>query len=104
MENIIGLKEKLGEYDIREINKLDFNWFVYSYEYDSYEGSGFAIWRKVDKYYYDYLGHCSCYGATENILKAAYSPVTFEQLKDIAERNQYGNECIEYIIKNKMNK
>lgn len=57
----------LDDHNSKGIEKLQADWFVYSYKNDGYEGSGFAIWKKDDKYYYDDLGHCSCYGPTEKI-------------------------------------
>lgn len=102
MKNIIALEEEFSKWEQNEVNKLDFNWFVYFYEYGSCEGSGFAIWRKYDKYYYDYLGDCSCYGPTENISIADNGEFTFEQVKEIAEKDEYGKECIEFIIEEKM--
>lgn len=33
-----------------------------SYEHEAYEGWSVVIYRNGDKFYYNYGGHCSCYG------------------------------------------
>lgn len=39
-----------------------FDWLVYEYESDYYEGSGKAVAYKDGEIYVKELGHCSCYG------------------------------------------
>lgn len=61
---IIGLNEQFGDYEKANI-PADFDWFVYDYEYGSYEGSGYAVGKLNGKYYHFYCGHCSCNGPME---------------------------------------
>ena len=61
------------------IRDLGCKWFVYYYESGSYEGSGFAVWKIKDKFFYDDLGHCSCYGPTDRLKSFAFS---FDEVKD----------------------
>lgn len=52
-------------YEEAEIEKDErFEWFVYSYSIDGYDGSGEAVALcKEDGYLHTWnLGHCSCYG------------------------------------------
>lgn len=94
--------EKLNEYDFENIDKLNAEWFVYWYEIGSYDGDGFAVWKKDDKYYYSGLGHCSCYGPTESIKNAI--GFSLEEVEKIAKTNydysESGKDVIKYIKEN----
>lgn len=98
-KRIVCLGEEFPEYDVKDIMLLDFDLFVYKYEEASYEGNGFAAWRKNDKYYYHELGHCSCNGPTDNIQSSKNAPLTLEELEKIAEKNygDYAKEVYEYM-------
>ena len=52
--------------DIEALQKLDVDEAWYWYASGSYEGSGQILMRKGDKYDIHDMGHCSCYGPTEN--------------------------------------
>lgn len=78
---------------------IEFDLFVYKYGYESYEGHGFAAWRKDGKYFYHEMGHCSCNGPWEDFNASKNVEVTLEQLKEIAEKS-YGtdaNEVVAYL-------
>ncbi len=102
--NVFNLKEK-DSYIENDFKKIEPDLVVYSYETGSYEGSGFAIWKKGENWFYDDLGHCSCYGPTENIDKANGMPFKFEQVKEVVEKSysSYGKDIIKYIEDNKLN-
>lgn len=94
--------EKLDGYELDVIKELKADWFVYRYESGSYDGSGFAIWKKGTKYFYEYLSHCSCYGPTENIATGKNAEFTFTQIKEIVKtNNQEYQDLVDYIIKHK---
>jgi hypothetical protein len=99
---IVSLRDEFDESELEDVKKLDADIFVYAYETGSYEGSGFAIWKKDDKYYYHELGHCSCYGPTENLGSSKNMPLTFEQVKEVAEKSydKYGKDVIKYYETN----
>lgn len=58
-----GESEGLADYELDGLD-VDEVWYWYSYGY--YEGSGFLIARKGQKWGSTDLGHCSCYGPTEH--------------------------------------
>ena len=69
-------RDKLGDYDLERDHYGDnsrpllddSNLFIYHYTDHGYEGSGLAIWRtNKGRWGYSGLGHCSCYGPTEEI-------------------------------------
>lgn len=61
-------KEEQESDDIDFYNLLPgADWIVYNYQTAPYEGSGVSIHKKDGKYYQSNLGHCSCYGPTENL-------------------------------------
>lgn len=97
-----NLKEEFADYDIEIVEGLNPDIFIYSYEYEVFEGSGYAIWRKGKDWFYDYLGHCSYNGPTENLTTANNAVFTYEQVKDIAKKDNHGLEVINYIEENKL--
>lgn len=102
---IVSLKEDFSEYELPDVRRLDFDLFVYSYQYESYEGSGFAAWKKGDKYFYHELGHCSCNGPTDGITTSCNAPVTFEDLIKVAEKSygEHAKAVITYFKENVQN-
>lgn len=56
----------------------DADWVVYWYESGDYDGSGTVAWKMGDKYETEGLGHCSCYGPTDDV--KGYASMTLEQL------------------------
>lgn len=93
--NIINVgSEELNEWDLKPVEKLNSSFFVYSYEYGSYDGSGFAAWDLPEgKYGYAYLGHCSCNGPTEDLNSIPY---TLEELEQIGTK--YSDEYAPAVI------
>jgi hypothetical protein len=87
MKKIKQLQDALGEYSLRDINKLDFDLFIYQYKSESYEGSGMAIWRKNDKWSYSRLGHCSCNGPTDTINEDDKAKFSLEDVIKILEND-----------------
>lgn len=86
IKKIVSLgSDELSEYDlynhyygrgVEKTTKVRADIFVYAYQNDGYEGSGIAVWRRNRKWFYHYLGHCSCDGPTVMIEasdKAAFS-------------------------------
>lgn len=56
--------DELDEWDLKEVKH--FEWIVYEYKSESYEGGGHAILYDEEKYYHHDMGHCSCYGPMEH--------------------------------------
>lgn len=52
---------------LENIRNLNGTVAIYYYIRGSYEGSGKLIWLKNNKWYYNDLGHCSCYGPTDSL-------------------------------------
>ena len=100
---IENLQEKFSDYEIRDVNLINPDMFIYSYVYEGYEGTGFAVWRRGNDWFYDYLGHCSCNGPTENFDTANRAVFTYAQVKDIASKDPHGLAVINYIEENKLN-
>lgn len=57
---------KFDEYDLRAF-RPDTEKLVYYYGTGSYCGSGQALYYWHGNWYHADLGHCSCYGPTENV-------------------------------------
>ena len=60
--------DELNEWDLNEVkDDARFEWFIYWYEEDGYDGSGYALaLNKEDGLlYYKNLSHCSYYGPME---------------------------------------
>ena len=69
----------IDNYDIERIEKLNIDEIWYWYEQGSYEGSGQMLMRRGDQFDLHDMGHCSCYGPTDN---ATFKPQTLKELKD----------------------
>lgn len=54
--------EELGEYDIDRLKRQGVQEAYYWYLSGSYEGSGYMVFKKADKWGEHDMGHCSCYG------------------------------------------
>lgn len=89
--------DALSDYDFNGLKKIDPDLFVYSYEYGSYEGSGFAVWRKDGKYGYAYLGHCSCNGPLEDVNSIYYSLKDMKKI--VANANSYEKDYAVAVMK-----
>lgn len=102
---IIALDEVFSEYELRPVLNLSADLFVYSYATGSYDGSGFAVWRKGNDWFYSDLGHCSCNGPTEDISTSNNAAFKYEQVKEIATKKNYHNHAenvIKYIEEHKL--
>ena len=79
MDDVYSLGETgLSDYDLEEIDLSQFDWFVYDYKYECYEGNGIAVGRVNGELRSFDLGHCSCYGPLDS---NNYSVVTLEELE-----------------------
>ena len=99
---IIALSDHFNEYEMKEVNNLKFDVFVYDYRDGGYDGSGFAVWKNGEDYYYHEISHCSCYGATDGLASSANAKFTLQQIKEIAEKNyrKYAKDVIAELEKN----
>ena len=81
-------REELGEYDLEYLDKEVYEYLIYNYHYEEYEGSGAAVLKdKNGKFMFIDLGHCSCYGPLEECNpKCIYS--LDEIIKLLAKRCQ----------------
>lgn len=93
--------EELSEYELKDVSALQADWFVYYYEHGSYEGTGFAVWKKDNKYYYDDLGHCSCYGPTDG-LKNTGGYDSLEDIDKIDKNYNEGENVMKFIKENNL--
>ena len=74
-------KYDLGPDDIDDSEMPEeFEWIVYYYTAGNYDGDGIAVWKLGDKYGWQDMGHCSCYGPTNHI-----SDREFNSLDDLYE-------------------
>jgi hypothetical protein len=80
--------EEFDQWDLANIKSLpDFNWLVYAYEYSAYEGSGLAVWKRGEDYFYHELGHCSCNGPLDMISRSDKMNMTLDMVLRILESN-----------------
>ncbi len=76
--------DKLSDYDLKDLEYEELEWFVFWYEEGSYEGTGLGAGLTKDgKIRYENLGHCSCYGPMENFPGAP--EVSVEEFLTFAE-------------------
>lgn len=92
--------EKFSDYELKDVKKLNADWFVYYYETGCYDGSGFAIWKKDGKYLYADLGHCSCYGPVEDLNSIPYD--SLEDIGKFANKYNFGINVLEYVKSHKL--
>ena len=94
IKKLIALNEELSESDFYrnfyssgdKIPKVFADVFIYSYKNGEYDGSGFAVWRNDGEWAYDYLGHCSCDGPTQNLETADNAKFPLEKILEIIEK------------------
>ena len=91
----------LSEWDLEDIEKLGADWLVYYYEAGDYEGSGFAVWKVKDKFYYHDMGHCSCYGPTEE-MENTMPMDRIEDIEKFADNYNHGEKVIKFIRSKKL--
>ena len=93
--------DELGDYELEDIEKLNARWLVYYYEEGDYEGSGFAVWESDGKLYYHDMGHCSCYGPTEE-MKNVMPIENISEIEKFADNYNSGDKVVEFIKDNKL--
>ena len=95
---------EFGEWDIKEFIDIPFSIFIYSYEHEYYEGSGFSAWKVGKDWFYHELAHCSCNGPTDGINISGNAPLKFAELKVIVDKNynDHGKNVISFIEKKKL--
>ena len=98
----IEKSESLDDYEIKNIEKLEADWCVYYYKSGSYEGSGFAVWKKYNKFYYHDMGHCSCYGPTDEMKRVGGGLEKLEDIEKFASKYNYGLDIIQKIKEEKL--
>lgn len=91
--------EELSKYELKNVKKLKADWFVYIYQYGSYEGYGMAIWKKDGKYFYSSLGHCSCNGPTEDLSSISYN--SLDEIEKIMSNYEDKDKEVLKLIKEK---
>lgn len=92
-------RDELSEHDLSTtysapfIGKIEADVFIYSYDDGGYGGSGVAVWRKGRKWSYQYLGHCSCNGPTEDIRTSDAAKFSLDDLRSIlsSTENSWNN-------------
>ena len=55
------------EYEIHDVEEMKSDEAWYWYERDIYDGCGYILFRRGNKYNLYCCNHCSCYGPTENL-------------------------------------
>lgn len=92
--------DELNDYDLAYINKDDYDWVVYWYLSDIYEGSGEAVALNNKNGLLEYcnLSHCSCFGPMENF--ASKDSITIEQF--LAEKDNIHDLDFKDEIKDKV--
>ena len=76
----------LGTWELDELEKkhaIDEVW--YQYAEGSYEGNGTMILRRGDKYALHDMGHCSCYGPTEEFDGNVWYDSALEMAESMSE-------------------
>lgn len=58
---------ELSEYDIKELENAGIDEAWYWYCTAPYEGSGWIIFKRGDKWGCESMSHCSCHGPVDNI-------------------------------------
>ena len=90
--------EKLEDYELKKVKELKADWFVYYYKTGDYDGSGFCVWRKDTKFFYTDMGHCSCYGPTDDLISIPYNSI--DDIEKIAGNSDYnGAKAVIQLIK-----
>lgn len=73
--------DDLSQYEMQPLIERKFDEVWYWYVAGSYEGSGWLVARKGNKFGTANLGHCSCYGPDEAIFNLTLEYNSFEELK-----------------------
>lgn len=92
---IVG-PDVLSEYDLENVGDVD--WILYWYEYERYEGKGYLIAKRGNKFSLESLGHCSCYGPCDDVAMNFTS--LYNILADIrTSPDDYDHECMSALNK-----
>jgi hypothetical protein len=84
-----------SDYEIEDLGKLNLDHAWYWYAYGSYEGDGAILMLKDGKWNWDSLGHCSCYGPTDNL---AFNP-SYDSLDDLLSHcSDYAKEDLALLV------
>lgn len=93
---------ELEDYELENIDQSKYQWLVYWYKYECWEGDGSVAALGIDnKLYFWNIGHCSCYGPFEEFLGNKNDPniITIEQLKTDIDSIHYSYN---YEVTNKV--
>lgn len=88
--------EEFNNCELEQLNELNIQKAWYWYGEGDYEGTGYILMLKDNKYYVHDMGHCSCYGPLEDInfsrgydsfdeIEANCSKEEYEQIKPLVE-------------------
>lgn len=101
IKGIHKIKEEVG-YGEESLNELGADYIVFSYVNGGYDGSGFLVGKKGDKYFYHEMGHCSCNGPLDGIENSAKALLSLANIKEIVDKSygEYGKDCITFIEEN----
>lgn len=91
-------KTAMDEYDLKHVTEVPFDLLVYSYETGSYDGSGIAVGKMGDKYFYHEMGHCSCNGPMEGFTTSANALHTLEEVEELVKKNYNYGDHAEKVI------
>lgn len=93
--------EELDEYDFEYLDEGAYEYFIYNYHYECYEGEGAAVLKgKNGKFTLIGLGHCSCFGPLEERdPKCIYSREEIIKLLDKRCQDVYDREHVEDVAK-----
>lgn len=107
MEKVTSIwEDELGEWELNKLKAFEFDLGVYAYKNYGYEGSGFAVFKKGEQWFYQELGHCSCNGPLDNVDTSANMLVSLEQVIQLAEGgySDGGKLVAEYLKKHFVDK
>ena len=94
-------RDELSDYELENLDKEAYEYFVYNYTYLDYEGEGAAVLKDNNgKFVLVGLGHCSCYGPLEErVPKCIYSRDEITKLLDKRCKDKYDGELIKSVTK-----
>lgn len=94
--------QKLEDYEIKKFKDFGADKLAYFYEYESWEGTGFAIYSVGKKIFYLEMSHCSCNGPTDFFDHSHKMPVTKTELKKICDNKDYNKAKLVLAAFNKI--
>lgn len=92
-------KGSLDEYDLEYLDEEVYEYLIYNYHDEGYEGDGAAVLKdKNGKFTLIGLGHCSCFGPLEECNpKCIYSLDEIIKLLDKRCQDKYDSEYVKGI-------